>query len=69
MYKVIKNFRDKYTGIMYKAGDVVDFTPARVNEILEVGNLIEKTEEITPVEKEEGRKILEKAKEKMKKKK
>ena len=55
MYKVLKNFTDKYTGARYKTGDIVEFTEKRAKEILTVGNLIEKieveTEEVVEVEK------------------
>ena len=46
MYKVLKNFTDKYTNAKYKAGDEVDFTEKRAKEILTVGNLIEKIVEV-----------------------
>ena len=44
MYKVLKNFTDKYTKAKYKVGDEVDFTEKRAKEILTVGKLIEKIE-------------------------
>lgn len=47
MYKVIKNFTDKHTKVKYKVGDVVEFSTTRANEILTVGKLIEKVEEVT----------------------
>ena len=53
MYKIIKNFNDKYTKVKYKVGDVVDFSTTRANEILTVGKLIEKIEEVETVEVEE----------------
>lgn len=46
MYKVLKNFTDKNTKAKYKVGDEVDFTEKRAKEILTVGNLIEKIEEV-----------------------
>ncbi len=48
MYKVLKNFIDKYTKVKYKVGDEVDFDEKRAKEILKVGKLIEKIEE--PIE-------------------
>ena len=53
MYKVLKNFTDKYTGVRYKAGDIVEFTEKRAKEILTVGNLIEKIEVVETVEEVE----------------
>ena len=42
-YKVLVNFTDKYnSSIKYKTNDIVEFTEERANEILKVGNLIEK---------------------------
>lgn len=56
MYKVLKNFTDKYTGVRYKAGDIVEFTEKRAKEILTVGNLIEKIEVETVEEVEKPKK-------------
>ena len=35
--RVVVAFNDKYTGKEYKAGDVVDLTAERFNEILQKG--------------------------------
>lgn len=51
MYKVIKTFKDKYTGELYKKGDKVPFEDERAAEILKVDNFIEKIAE-KPVKKE-----------------
>ena len=57
MYKVIKNFTDKYTKARYKVGEEIDFTEKRAKEIISFGNLIEKIEEKTEeVEKVETKK-------------
>lgn len=32
--KILKKFRDKYTGEVYKINDVIEFDEARANEIL-----------------------------------
>ena len=42
MYKVLKNFKDKYTGERYEAGSEQVFSEKRAKEILKKGNLIEK---------------------------
>lgn len=45
-YKVLRNFTDKYNeSIEYKINDIVEFTEERANEILRVGDLIEKQAE------------------------
>ena len=41
MYRIIKKFRDKYTGEIYVVGDEKNFTKKRAKEILEVGNFVE----------------------------
>ena len=66
MYKVLKNFTDKYTKVKYKAGDEVYFDEKRAEEILSVGELIEK---IKPVEEvvEETEEVVEKKPRKKKK--
>ena len=54
MYKILKNFKDKYTGERYVAGSEKDFSDKRAKEILKKGNLIEKIENKEPiVDKEE----------------
>ena len=49
--KVIIGFRDKETKKVHKAGDIIDVTPARFNEITRQGRYIEAYEE--PVKKTE----------------
>lgn len=49
MYKILKNFKDKYTGERYVAGSEKDFSDKRAKEILKKGNLIEKTENKKPI--------------------
>lgn len=38
--KVIRGFRDKYTGERYKRGRVLDITEERYTEIMQVGKLV-----------------------------
>lgn len=45
--KVLKEFRDKYSGKLYKAGDIIEVSAERFGEIQTVGNLVEKVEEKT----------------------
>lgn len=40
--KCLKNFRDKHTGKIRKAGDIFKVTEDRFKEILKVGELVEK---------------------------
>lgn len=47
--KVIKSFIDKYTEEVYNIDDVIDCSEKRYNEIIKVGNFVEK---ITKKEKE-----------------
>jgi hypothetical protein len=47
--KVLKRFKDKHSGEIYNAGDVITISKKRYDEILEVDRLVEK---IAP-EKEE----------------
>ncbi len=49
MYKILKNFKDKYTGERYVAGSEKDFSDKRAKEILKKGNLIEKIENKKPI--------------------
>lgn len=42
---VLKKFRDKNTKKIYKVGDVITISKERFEEILTVGNLVEKVEE------------------------
>ena len=39
--KVLKRFKDKYTGKGYKIGDILTIKKERLDEILKVGNLVE----------------------------
>lgn len=39
--KVRTEFKDKYTGKMHKAGDELEMTLERINEVLKVGSFIE----------------------------
>jgi hypothetical protein len=43
--KVVKEFRDKYTGETHKNGKVLDISEERFEEILTVGAFVEKVEE------------------------
>lgn len=46
--KVLKRFKDKHTGEVYNAGDIITITKKRFKEILEVDVLVEEfTEETT----------------------
>ena len=46
--KVLKRFKDKYTGEIHEAGDIITVTKKRFKEILEVDGLVEEvTEETT----------------------
>ena len=59
MYKILKNFKDKYTGERYLAGKEEDFSDKRAKEILKKGNLIEKVEIKKPVVEKAEEKIVE----------
>lgn len=48
--KVLKRFKDKYTGEIYEAGDVITVTKKRFKEILEVDVLVEEVIEETTEE-------------------
>jgi len=39
--KVLKRFKDKHTGKVYKPGDIITISKKRYAEILEVGVLVE----------------------------
>lgn len=43
--KVLKTFRDKHTGDIYKPGAVITITKKRYNEILETAPLVEEVKE------------------------
>lgn len=40
--KVLRTFRDKYTGQRYAEGDTIEVTEERADEILSVGEFIKK---------------------------
>ena len=42
--KVVTRFKDKYNGKVYKVGEVITISKDRFEEILTVGNLVEKVE-------------------------
>ena len=39
--RVLKKFRDKHTGTVYKAGEIISISEERFEEILTVGKLVE----------------------------
>lgn len=43
--KVLKEFKDKYTGKIHKAGEVMMVTADRYNEIRKKGELVEEIKE------------------------
>lgn len=43
--RVKEQFKDKYTGKVYKIGDELEMTVQRVNEVIAVGSLIELLEQ------------------------
>lgn len=43
--RVLKVFKDKYTGELYKVGDVLTVTKKRFAEILETAPLVEEIQE------------------------
>lgn len=45
--KVLKRFRDKYSGEIYEVGEVLTITKKRFKEILEVDALVEEVTEET----------------------
>lgn len=42
--KVLKRFKDKYSGRIYKVDEVITISKERFEEILTVGTLVEKVE-------------------------
>ena len=65
-YRIVKSFTDKYDKtIKYEKDKVYEFTEERANEILSVGNLIEKIEEVV----EPAEKVVEETKKKKSKRK
>lgn len=42
--KVLKKFKDKYTGKIYKVGEVLNIKKERFEEILTKGEFVEKVE-------------------------
>lgn len=51
--RVKTEFKDKYTGSLYKTGDEFDMSIERINEVLKVGSFIELVAEQTECEQEE----------------
>lgn len=49
--KVVKDFKDKYTGRRYKAGETINVSKERFDEILTVDNLVEAVAEEVVEEK------------------
>ena len=43
--KVLKDFKDKYSGKIHKRGDVITISKERFEEILTVGPLVEEAKE------------------------
>ena len=43
--KVLRKFKDKYTGEIYDKGEVITITKKRFKEILEVAELVREVEE------------------------
>lgn len=62
--KIEKEFKDKYTGKKYKAGDTVDFKEERANELLsdDRGLVSEVKETSEQVEEEKPKKPAKKSK-------
>ena len=46
--KVLKSFKDKYTGKIYKEGETITVSKERSEEILTVDKLVEEVVEETP---------------------
>ena len=44
--KVLHKFTDKYTGEQYRRGDVLDITEERYNEIMHVGQLVYRIDQV-----------------------
>ena len=44
--KVLKRFRDKYSGKYYKANDIIVISKERFEEIQKVDNLVEEVKDI-----------------------
>ena len=51
--KVRTEFKDKHTGKLHKAGDELEMTLDRINEVLKVGNFIELVAEQAETEEAE----------------
>ncbi len=49
--RVLKKFRDKHTGTVYKAGEIISISEERFEEILTVGELVEAVAEEVDEEK------------------
>lgn len=48
--KVLKRFKDKHTGKIHNAGDVITVSKERFNEILTVGAFVEEVKKTEPKE-------------------
>lgn len=46
--KVKTKFRDRYTGERYTVGQIISISKTRYDEIMKVGDLVEKIEEAKP---------------------
>lgn len=54
--KIKKVFKDKFTNALYKVGDVIEFEPARAEELLKDNrNLVEAVEEEKAEKKPAGK--------------
>lgn len=48
--KVLKRFKDKYSGKIHNVGDVITISKDRFNEILTVGEFVEEIKKTEPKE-------------------
>ena len=60
--KVVKEFRDKYTGETYPTKKVIEISEKRFEEILSVGAFVERVEEATEKVAEPKKKATKKKK-------
>ena len=54
--KVLKQFKDKYTGELYKVGAILDIPEKRFKEILKIAPLVEAVEETEGKPKKKAKK-------------
>lgn len=52
--KVIKEFKDRYSGRLYKAGEIITVSKYRFEEILKVGKFVEEVKEPKEAKKKEN---------------